>query len=220
VSDAHSQPRPRETLDRCARGEHDGDLPPDIGDLGVEAPHQRRAHRARRFPLRPEHVAVDDQRLVLAEQVRQGHLGSVLGHEMVVAPDLSARRQLTAERRDPLDIPAQFDLLDEQVLSSAPIERLVEAKAARGWRDLPVYSDQSGLFTKEYVSAEDADTPAYNVFSRRDGVIRHFWSDEMTGEMADPGQDPRGAIQLDPLWLVLDSTPDGRGVDWHPSLTY
>jgi len=33
------------------------------------------------------------------------------------------------------------------------------------------------------------DAPAYNVFACRDGVIRHFWSSEMGGATADPGQD-------------------------------
>ncbi|MBA2625369.1 MAG: DUF899 family protein [Acidimicrobiia bacterium] len=102
----------------------------------------------------------------------------------------------------------------------SPIERLIEAKAARGWSDLPVYSDSGGDYTRAYVSADDADMPAYNVFSRRDGVIRHFWTDEITGEMADPGQDPRGAVEMDPLWLLLDTSPEGRGADWHPQLMY
>jgi len=102
----------------------------------------------------------------------------------------------------------------------SPIDRLVEAKQARGWTDLPVYSDERGDFTREYVSTEDADMPAYNVFTRRDGVIRHFWSEEISMEMADPGQDPRGAIEMDPLWLLLDSVPEGRGTDWHPQLSY
>jgi predicted dithiol-disulfide oxidoreductase (DUF899 family) len=62
--------------------------------------------------------------------------------------------------------------------------------------------------------------PAYNVFTRRDGKIRQFWSDEISFDMADPGQDPRGAVESDPLWLVLDTTPEGRGSDWYPQLTY
>jgi predicted dithiol-disulfide oxidoreductase (DUF899 family) len=102
----------------------------------------------------------------------------------------------------------------------SPIERLIEAKAARGWRDLPVYSDGDGDFTRDYVSADDADVPAYNVFTRRNGEVRHFWSDEITGDMADPGQDPRGAVEMDPLWLLLDTTPEGRGTDWYPKLAY
>jgi predicted dithiol-disulfide oxidoreductase (DUF899 family) len=102
----------------------------------------------------------------------------------------------------------------------SPIDRLVAAKHDRGWRNLPVFSDFSGDYTHDYVSAEDADMPAYNVFTRHDGTIRHFWSEEISGEMADPGQDPRGAVEMDPLWLLLDTTPEGRGGDWRPSLSY
>jgi hypothetical protein len=40
----------------------------------------------------------------------------------------------------------------------------------------------------------------------------------MSGEMADRGQDPRGAPDLDPLWTILDLTPAGRGATWYPSL--
>jgi predicted dithiol-disulfide oxidoreductase (DUF899 family) len=42
----------------------------------------------------------------------------------------------------------------------------------------------------------------------------------MSGEMADPGQDPRGGPDLDPLWLMLDLTPEGRGTTWYPRLGY
>jgi predicted dithiol-disulfide oxidoreductase (DUF899 family) len=102
----------------------------------------------------------------------------------------------------------------------SPIERLVAAKTARGWKNLKVYSDMDGDYTRAYVSAEDEDMPAYNVFTRKDGVIRHFWSGEMFGHTADPGQDPRGAPDLDPLWNLLDTTPEGRGTDWYPKLEY
>jgi predicted dithiol-disulfide oxidoreductase (DUF899 family) len=105
-------------------------------------------------------------------------------------------------------------------VARSQIARLLEARAARGWARLPVYSDGSGDYTRDYVSAADADVPAYTVFTRRDGTIRHFWSEEMSGEMADPGQDPRGAAQMDPLWILLDTTPEGRGTDWYPRLSY
>lgn len=106
------------------------------------------------------------------------------------------------------------------MVARSPIERLVEGKRARGWTQLKVYSDSDGSFTRDYVSAEDADVPGYTVFTRRDGTIRHFWSGETSGEMADPGQDPRGAPDLDPLWTLLDTTPEGRGTDWYPKLDY
>lgn len=102
----------------------------------------------------------------------------------------------------------------------SPIERLIEAKKARGWTRLKLFSDEGGDYTSDYVSAEDADIPGYNVFTRRDGTIRHFWSGEMSGAMADPGQDPRGAPDPDPLWSLFDTTPEGRGTDWYPKLNY
>ena len=105
-------------------------------------------------------------------------------------------------------------------VARSPIGRLVEAKAARGWQSMPVYSDPSGAFTRDYVDAEDADMPGLTVFSRRDGTVRHFWSAEMSGDMADPGEDPRGQPEMDPLWLLLDATPEGRGTDWYPKLSY
>lgn len=105
-------------------------------------------------------------------------------------------------------------------VARSPIERLIEAKKARGWTRHKVYSDTSGDYTRDYVSATDADMPGYSVFTRRDGVIRHFWSGEMAQTMADPGQDPRGAPDIDPLWTLLDTTPEGRGKDWYPKLGY
>ncbi len=64
------------------------------------------------------------------------------------------------------------------------------------------------------------DDAAFNVFTKRDGAIRHFWGGEMNAASADPGQDPRGAPDLMPLWTILDVTPEGRGTDWYPKLSY
>lgn len=105
-------------------------------------------------------------------------------------------------------------------IARSPIERLIAAKRARGWLHLPVVSDGDGDYTRAYVNPDDADMPAYNVFTRRDGTIRHFWSGELFAIPPDPGQDPRGAPDMDPLWLVLDTTPEGRGTDWYPKLSY
>jgi predicted dithiol-disulfide oxidoreductase (DUF899 family) len=108
------------------------------------------------------------------------------------------------------------------VIARSPIERLITFKRERGWRHLRLYSDLDGAFSRDYhgVSGEGEDIPALNVFTRRDGAIRHFWSGEMTFETADPGQDPRGAPDLMPLWTILDATPEGRGKDWYPKLSY
>lgn len=108
------------------------------------------------------------------------------------------------------------------VIARSPIERLVEFRNRRGWRNLKLYSDASGEFCRDHgaVTAEGGDDAAYIVFTRRDGKIRYFWAGEMGFETADPGQDPRGAPDLMPLWTVLDTTPEGRAPDWYPSLEY
>ena len=116
-----------------------------------------------------------------------------------------------------LDVDQRIGLV---MVARSPIERLLKIKKERGWRNLRLFSDADGDFTRDYVSADDADMPAFNVFTRRDGTIRHFWSGEMGDSTADPGQDPRGAPDLMPLWTILDSTPEGRGTDWYPKLKY
>jgi predicted dithiol-disulfide oxidoreductase (DUF899 family) len=116
-----------------------------------------------------------------------------------------------------LDVEQRIALV---MVARSPIERLLAVKKERGWHHLRLYSDLDGDFTRDYVSADDADVPGFNVFTRRDGSIRHFWSGEMGSSTADPGQDPRGAPDLMPLWTILDSTPEGRGGDWYPKLDY
>lgn len=110
------------------------------------------------------------------------------------------------------------------VVARSPIERLAAFRRERGWRHLKLYSDVDGAYSRDYfgmaADGSDGDQAAINVFTRRDGIIRHFWSGEMGFESADPGQDPRGAPDLMPLWTVLDCTPEGRGTDWYPKLDY
>jgi len=106
------------------------------------------------------------------------------------------------------------------VTARSPIARLAAYREQRGFANLPFLADTSGDYTRTYVSPDDADVPGFSVFSRRDGIVRHFYSAETGASMADPGQDPRGAPDLDPLWLMLDWTPEGRGKDWYPQLAY
>ena len=104
------------------------------------------------------------------------------------------------------------------VVARSPYERIAIYARERGWKNLKLYSDPSGDFTEDFVGERDADMPAYTVFTRKDGTIRHFYSAEGNMEMADPGQDPHNAPDMNPLWIILDTTPEGRGTDWYPKL--
>jgi predicted dithiol-disulfide oxidoreductase (DUF899 family) len=108
------------------------------------------------------------------------------------------------------------------IVARSSIERLKAFKRERGWHHLPLFTDLSGEFSRDYhgLTKDGGDDAAFNVFSRRSGTIRHFWGGEMNGASADPGQDPRGAPDLMPLWTILDVTPEGRGTSWYPKLNY
>ena len=108
------------------------------------------------------------------------------------------------------------------VIARSPVARLTAWKQERGWTGLRLYTDLDEAYSRDYFGLlpDGSEVPALNVFTRRDGTIRHFWSGEMSGSTADPGQDPRGAPDPAPLWMVLDCTPEGRGADWYPRLDY
>ncbi|SFS04795.1 DUF899 family protein [Sphingomonas jatrophae] len=90
--------------------------------------------------------------------------------------------------------------------------------AERGWRNLPLFADLDGRFVADLqaVGPDDMDNPGLAVFTRAGGTIRLFWADEMA--LPDPGQDPRGQADFQPLWTLLDLTPEGRRPDWYPTL--
>jgi predicted dithiol-disulfide oxidoreductase (DUF899 family) len=109
------------------------------------------------------------------------------------------------------------------VVARSPIEKLVAWKRERGWKHLRFASDLNDAFSRDYfaLAADGSESGVLSIFTRRDGTIRHFWSNEMSDETADPGQDIRGVAETwAPLWHVLDTTPDGRKPDWYPSLNY
>jgi predicted dithiol-disulfide oxidoreductase (DUF899 family) len=108
------------------------------------------------------------------------------------------------------------------VIARSPLAKLQAWKAERGWKNLRLYTDLNENYSRDYFGLlpDGSEVPALNVFTRRDGTIRHFWSGEMTGPTADPGQDPRGAPDPAPLWTFLDMTPDGRDPSWYPKLDY
>jgi len=107
------------------------------------------------------------------------------------------------------------------VIARSPVSRMADFARERGWRNLTFYSDPTGAYSRDYHAlVGEEDIPALNVFSRKDGIIRLFYAGEMGPDAADPGQDPRGAPDLSPLWTLLDMTPEGRKPDWYPKLDY
>ena len=71
--------------------------------------------------------------------------------------------QMSAWDGEALDIGQRVAFV---MVARSPIERLVAFKAERGWRNLRLYSDVSGDYTRDYVHPEDADVPGLNVFTQ------------------------------------------------------
>ena len=93
----------------------------------------------------------------------------------------------------------------------------------RGWRRLRLLSSAGNSYNRDY-HGETPDgrqqLPMLNVFRRDGDAIRHFWGSELLYQPPDPGQDPRHAETIDPLWNLFDFAPEGRGTDWYPALRY
>jgi predicted dithiol-disulfide oxidoreductase (DUF899 family) len=50
--------------------------------------------------------------------------------------------------------------------------------------------------------------------------VRHWYATELLFAKTESGQDPRHVDSIWPLWNLLDLTPEGRGKDWYPKLSY
>ncbi|MBI1731934.1 MAG: DUF899 family protein [Gammaproteobacteria bacterium] len=108
------------------------------------------------------------------------------------------------------------------VVAKSPLPRILAFARERGWRNLRMLSSQGNTYNRDYHGehAQWGQMPMLNVFTRKDGIVRHFWGSELLYTPPDPAQDPRHVDLLWPLWNALDLTPEGRGTDWRPSLDY
>ena len=108
------------------------------------------------------------------------------------------------------------------VVTKADLPRLVAHAKQRGWRRMQLLSSAANTYNRDYhgEAADGAQLPMMNVFRRDGETIRHFWGSELLYAPTEPGQDPRHGDTIDPLWNLFDLTPEGRGSDWYPELSY
>jgi predicted dithiol-disulfide oxidoreductase (DUF899 family) len=108
------------------------------------------------------------------------------------------------------------------VVAKAPWARVLTFAEERGWRRLRLLSSAGNCYNRDYLgeTAEGAQRPMLNVFHRDRGVLRHFWGSELFYAPTEPGQDPRHVGTLEPVWNLLDLTPEGRPTDWDEQLSY
>ena len=123
------------------------------------------------------------------------------------------------------------------IVAKSPLVRLLALARERGWQHLVFLSTAGNTYSKDYYGdslgltqamrkqqdfkdGEEWDMPILNVFRREGGgAVRHFWAGELLYVPAEPGQEYRHNDLIDPLWNLLDTTPEGRG-DFDPQLRY
>jgi predicted dithiol-disulfide oxidoreductase (DUF899 family) len=122
------------------------------------------------------------------------------------------------------------------VVAKSPLPRLLDFAKERGWRHLRLLSTADNSYDQDYFGdstalspavrkqqdfkdGEEWDMPILNIFQREGESIRHFWGSELLYVPAEPGQEYRHNDLLNPLWNMLDLTPEGRG-DFDPKLRY
>jgi len=108
------------------------------------------------------------------------------------------------------------------VVAKSPIGRIREFARGRGWRNLRLLSSANNTYNRDYhgENPDGGQMPSLNVFVQRKGKIHHFYHTELLFGPAERGQNERHIDMMWPLWNVLDLTPEGRGADWYPRLSY
>ena len=108
------------------------------------------------------------------------------------------------------------------VAAKAPLDTIRSFAASRGWNDLRLLSSGGNGYNADYFAESPGgdQLPMINVFRKDADGIRHLYASELFFIAPEEGQHPRHIDAMWPLWNVLDLTPEGRGTDWWPQISY
>ena len=109
--------------------------------------------------------------------------------------------------------------IDVAIVAAADVPTLRAHARGRGWDKLRLLSAGESSF-KYDLGSEDRrgkQDSTISVFTRdKDGTLRHFYS---VHPRLSEDIDTRGIDEWNPIWNILDMTPQGRG-NWDASLDY
>lgn len=144
-------------------------------------------------------------------------------YSFMYGPEMKQACPLCTSLLDGLDgtAPHVDQRINFAVVAKSPIGRIAEYGASRGWRHLRLLSSHGTSYNADYYGedGEGNQWPMLHVFSKIDGEIRHRWASELFFDSFEGGQ-TRHVDLVWPLWNLFDLTPEGRGTDWYPKLSY
>jgi len=149
---------------------------------------------------------------------------SLIAYSFMFGPEMEGPCSSCSPFLDALDGAAEH--ADQRtnfvIIAKSPLPRILAVAKERGWRRLRLLSSAGNSYNRDYFGeSENGDQmPMMNVFRRDGDQIHHFWGTELLPAPTDPGQDSRHNGTLDVIWNLLDPTPEGRGTDWNPQLSY
>jgi predicted dithiol-disulfide oxidoreductase (DUF899 family) len=176
------------------------------------------------------------------EQVRLSELfgdkPSILLYSFMYGPERDRPCPGCTHTLDAIDgsAPHAEQRLPIYIVAKSPLARLVEWARERGWRHLNLLSAADSNYSRNYFgdtsgfgpamraergyeAGKNWDEPMYNVFRKDGDIVRHFWGSELVFAPEEPGQNHRAGDLVDPLWGLLDMSPEGRG-NFFPNLSY
>lgn len=149
---------------------------------------------------------------------------SLVVYSYMYGPAMAKACPMCTAMLDSLDrtAPHAGQRINVVVVAKSPIQRIRALARERGWRNLRLLSSANNSYNRDYrgEDAKGSQMPALNVFTRKDGTIRHAYCTELMFAPEEPGQHARHVDAIWPLWNLFDYTPDGRGTDWYPRLAY
>lgn len=166
----------------------------------------------------------DDAREVrLSELFRDGK-NSLIIYSFMFGPDMQHACPSCSSILDSWNgvAPHLLQRINLAIVAKSPIARIRDFAWHRRWMNLPLLSSSGNSYNTDYhgETNEAKQMPMLNVFTRRDGRIYHTYGTELMFLPSESGQDARHVDMAWPLWNMLDYTPEGRGTDWRPKLSY
>ncbi len=108
------------------------------------------------------------------------------------------------------------------VVGKASINKIRNWALDRGWSKLRLLSSLQNTYNTDYFAQgnDESQMPAINVFRKMQDKIYHSYNTELLYAESEQDQHARHADLIWPLWNIFDLTPDGRGTDWFPKISY
>lgn len=169
-------------------------------------------------------TGIDTVRSVRLSGLFRDHLDTLVLYSFMFGPDMPQACPMCTSFIDGLNATAQHfeQRANLAIVAKSPIGRLRDFARGRDWTHLRLLSSAHNTYNRDYhgENPEGGQVPSLNVFARRSGKIHHFFNTELVFLPGDEGQNQRHIDMAWPLWNLLDFTPEGRGTDWFPRLSY